>query len=197
MRSVATAIYYVESENITPSRLDFRAAVNENGFEFEQNCFDEAEAYYGIVNGEPFDDERCPEEGRHQSLGGCSTPARRTLAWPNTLQHRVAPFELSDPSAPGHRSILVFFLVDPFACVRSTATVPPQQREWLAMELRRMPRFAALPPDVLHLVLSFVPGLMTFEQAAKRRAALMHERKFFETIVNEEIYERPFSLCEH
>ena len=40
------------------------------------------------------------------------------------------------------RSIVVAFLVDPYTPVLSTAVVPPQQREWLVMELRNMTRFA-------------------------------------------------------
>ena len=69
------------------------------------------------------------------------------LAWPNTLQHRVAPFELADRTKPGHRAIVVAFLVDPYSPVLSTAVVPPQQRNWLVMELRAMPLFARLPRD--------------------------------------------------
>ena len=71
----------------------------------------------------------------------------------------VAPFELLDKSLPGKRAILVYFLVDPYVKVRSTGTVPPQQAEWLARELRRMGRFRELPAEVLSLILSHVPGL--------------------------------------
>ena len=196
---VATAIYYVASENVTAPRLDFRCAVDEGAMPYEQNEIRSPELYYGIENLEPgsYEEDSDPDKGRHQGLGGCTTRAQRMLAWPNTLQHRVAPFELADASQPGRRSMLVFFLVDPFVRVRSTATVPPQQAEWLARELRRMPFFCDLPVDVMKLILSHVPGLLTFEQAAARRKRLMRERKYFEAIVNEEIFERPFSLCEH
>ena len=164
--------------------------MNEHAFPYEQNETDAVEYYYGIHN----DDENA---GRHQPLGACSTPATRALAWPNTLQHRVAPFELVDKARPGSRSILVYFLVDPYRRVRSTASVPPQQRSWLARELRRMALFRLLSDELLELILSYLPGLLTYEQACERRAHLMHERKFFEGMVNEEVFERPFSLCEH
>ena len=66
-----------------------------------------------------------------QSRGLCTTPEGRCLAWPNTLQHQVQPFELQDPSKPGHRKILCFFLVDPNKRVPSTLSCPPQQADWM------------------------------------------------------------------
>jgi hypothetical protein len=191
---VATAIYYVASENVTASRLDFRCAVSEY-FPYEQNELESPFIYYGIKS--DHDETGQGRHMQHQSLGYCSTPAGRALAWPNTYQHRVAPFELEDPTRPGHREILVYFLVDPYRRVRSTSTVRPQQREWWARELRRMPLFEWLSDEILMHVLSFVPGLMTFEQAVERRARLMRERKFIETKANRQVFERPFSLCEH
>ena len=51
----------------------------------------------------------------------------RLLAFPNLYQHRVAPFQLTDPSKPGERKILVYFLVDPEEDpIPSTRLVPPQ-----------------------------------------------------------------------
>lgn len=54
----------------------------------------------------------------------------RLLTRPNILQHQVQPFELDDPSKPGHRKILALFLVDPNIRIISTANVPCQQRQW-------------------------------------------------------------------
>ena len=54
----------------------------------------------------------------------------RLVTFPNTVQHRVAPFALADPTKPGHRKILALFLIDPHRRVISTANVPPQQAEW-------------------------------------------------------------------
>jgi hypothetical protein len=159
-RIVSTGIYYWDSENITDSRLDFRVAVGEP--EYEQNDRKGVREVYGVGD----------EDAMNQVLGWAETPAGRALAFPNILQHCVDPFRLADPSRPGHRKILAFFLVDPSVTIVSTSDVPPQQ-PWSPT------------------------STMTLEQAREFRRQLMQERKFFVDEHNEEIYEREFSLCEH
>ncbi|MFB8007679.1 DUF4246 domain-containing protein [Nocardia sp. NPDC056000] len=159
-RIVSTGIYYWDSDNITESQLSFRASIDDP--EYEQNDGNGMEDVYGLSDEDPMS----------QVLGSVSTNAGRCLAFPNILQHRVAPFRLADPTRPGHRKILAFFLVDPSVTITSTSDVPPQQ-----------------------------PGsptsTMTRAQAEGYREELMRERKFFVDEHNEEIYEREFSLCEH
>jgi hypothetical protein len=159
-RIVSTGIYYWDSENITESRLGFRAALDDP--DYEQNDDNGLREVYGLED----------EDALNQVLGSASTPAGRCLAFPNVLQHRVAPFRLVDPTRPGHRKILAFFLVDPSARIVSTSHVPPQQ-PW---------------SDT---------STMTLEQAKGYREELMQERKFFVDEHNEQLYEREFSLCEH
>ena len=98
----------------------------------------------------------------NQPLGECSTPAGRSLAWVNSMQHQVQPFELADPSRPGHRKILCFFLVDGATRVPSTATCPPQQADWMAAELLAMPLFFRLPKEVF----AKIAGLVVANDAA-------------------------------
>ncbi|WP_395366532.1 DUF4246 domain-containing protein [Streptomyces sp. YH02] len=114
-RIVSTGIYYWDSENITESRLSFRAALDDP--DYEQNDDNGLRDVYGLEN----------EDALNQILGSASTPAGRCLAFPNILQHRVGSFRLTDPSRAGHRKILAFFLVDPSERIVSTADVPPQQ----------------------------------------------------------------------
>ncbi|MFC9700845.1 DUF4246 domain-containing protein [Streptomyces sp. NPDC056943] len=159
-RIVSTAIYYWDSENITESRLSFRAALDDP--HYEQNDDNGLRDVYGLEN----------EDALNQLLGSASTPAGRCLAFPNVLQHRVGDFRLVDPTRPGHRKILAFFLVDPSEKIVSTSDVPPQQ-PW---------------SDT---------STMTLEQANAYREQLMQERKFFVDEHNEQLYEREFSLCEH
>ncbi|WP_371101928.1 DUF4246 domain-containing protein [Streptomyces sp. PU_AKi4] len=159
-RIVSTGIHYWDSENITGSRLSFRAALDDP--EYEQNDDNGMREVYGLEN----------EDALNQVLGSASTPAGRCLAFPNVLQHRVDPFRLADPTRPGHRKILAFFLVDPSETIVSTSDVPPQQ-PW---------------SDT---------STMTLEQAMEYREQLMRERKFFVDEHNEQLYEREFSLCEH
>ncbi|MFE2231192.1 DUF4246 domain-containing protein [Streptomyces sp. NPDC059442] len=159
-RIVSTGIYYWDSENITESRLSFRAALDDPNY--EQNDDNGLREVYGLED----------EDALNQLLGSASTPAGRCLAFPNVLQHRVGSFRLADPTRPGHRKILAFFLVDPSETIVSTSDVPPQQ-PW---------------SDT---------STMTREQAEEYREQLMQERKFFVDEHNEQLYEREFSLCEH
>ncbi|MEU1863890.1 DUF4246 domain-containing protein [Streptomyces gardneri] len=114
-RIVSTGIYYWDSENITESRLSFRAALDDP--DYEQNDDNGLREVYGLEN----------EDALNQLLGSASTPAGRCLAFPNVLQHRVGSFRLTDPTRSGHRKILAFFLVDPSEKIVSTSDVPPQQ----------------------------------------------------------------------
>ncbi|GGT65732.1 DUF4246 domain-containing protein [Streptomyces purpureus] len=159
-RIVSTGIYYFDSENITDSRLSFRAALDDPYY--EQNDDNGVRDVYGLEN----------EDALNQVLGSAPTPAGRCLAFPNILQHRVGSFRLQDPTRPGHREILAFFLVDPEETIVSTSDVPPQQ-PW---------------SDT---------STMTLEEAKSYREQLMKERKFFVAEHNEQLYEREFSLCEH
>ncbi len=159
-RIVSTGIYYWDSENITESRLSFRAAVGDPAY--EQNDRNGVREVYGLAD----------EDAMNQVLGSAETRVGRVLAFPNILQHHVDPFRLADPSRPGHRKILVFFLVDPSVTIISTSDVPPQQ-PWSPT------------------------STMTLEQAKEFRSQLLQERKFFVDEHNEKIYEREFSLCEH
>ncbi|MFD6274242.1 DUF4246 domain-containing protein [Streptomyces sp. NPDC060209] len=159
-RIVSTGIYYWDSENITESRLSFRAALDDP--HYEQNDDNGLREVYGLED----------EDALNQKLGSASTPAGRCLAFPNILQHRVGSFRLTDPTRPGYRKILAFFLVDPSEKIVSTSDVPPQQ-PW---------------SDT---------STMTLEQAERYREQLMQERKFFVDEHNEQLYEREFSLCEH
>ncbi|WP_306955688.1 DUF4246 domain-containing protein [Streptomyces sp. B4I13] len=159
-RIVSTGIYYWDSENITESRLAFRAVLDDP--HYEQNDDNGLREVYGLED----------EDALNQTLGSTSTPAGRCLAFPNILQHRVSPFGLTDPTRPGYRKILAFFLVDPSQTIVSTSDVPPQQ-PW---------------SDT---------STMTLEQAEDFREQLMRERKFFVDEHNEQLYEREFSLCEH
>ncbi|MFG2576877.1 DUF4246 domain-containing protein [Streptomyces sp. NPDC048481] len=159
-RIVSTGIYYWDSENITESRLSFRTALDDP--EYAQNDDNGLREVYGLEN----------EDALNQVLGSTPTPAGRCLAFPNALQHRVGSFRLADPTRPGHRKILAFFLVDPSETIVSTSDVPPQQ-PWSPT------------------------STMTLDQAKAYREELMQERKFFVGEHNEQLYEREFSLCEH
>ncbi|RDB28238.1 hypothetical protein Hypma_001499 [Hypsizygus marmoreus] len=102
----ATALYYYDSANITPSSLAFRHQCNDHEvtrMRYEQNDHAWLEQIFG-----------CKQYGPTvQVLGAVETKEGRLLTFPNVLQHRVQPFSLLDHTKPGYRRILALFLVDP------------------------------------------------------------------------------------
>jgi hypothetical protein len=186
---VASAVYYFRSENLTSSRLHFREAVNPEETPYEQNDFSGVEAVYGF-----------PQEGKAtQELGSVETPEGRLLVFPNVLQHRLGPFELADPTRPGWRRILALFLIHPEAQVYTSATVPPQRRDWYVTAFRLVgPPWAKMPPVLVEIVLDYlVHSSLTSAEALRHMKKLSHERKFYTRGESRENFERPYSLCEH
>ena len=114
-----------------------------------------------------------------QGIGDVITKTNRCVAFPNLYQHQVQPFRLEDPSKPGHRKILVFFLVDPTRKVLSATNVAPQQREWVTDAMYHAGQnsgFSKLPVELLAQISSENEGAMTHSEAEKYREELISER---------------------
>ena len=191
-RIVATGLYYYACENITESRVAFRTQVGKDptGYreEYMQNDDDGYLHAFGYSN----------EDMMNQELGHVVALEDKCVAFPNLWQHRVEPFELADPTKPGHRKILCFFLVDPWRKVHSTSDVPPQQREWYEDAMEGVPALQKLPQELYDLIAGFVvEGMMTRAEAEEERERLMKERSNFAVTMNKEVYELRFSVCEH
>ena len=118
----------------------------------------------------------------------------RLLCFPNFYQHQVQPFRLADPTKPGHRKIIAFFLVDPSIHILSSKNVVPQNVDWWRMELDAS---TSIPSLVTANVLEFTDCPYSLEEARRLREELMDERSTFVGKHNEEYFEREFSLCEH
>ncbi|KAI1355991.1 hypothetical protein F5Y01DRAFT_268212 [Xylaria sp. FL0043] len=124
-----TALYYLDSENVTTSHLSFRMPtdpeLNDEGeYQVGQYQYSWLEKVFGTRFG-----------GVHhgaclQNYGNVETPEGRLLAFPNVFQHSVSSFHLVDPTKPGHRRFIALWLVDPYIRIISTANVPPQQQDW-------------------------------------------------------------------
>ncbi|CAO3571433.1 unnamed protein product [Mortierella alpina] len=182
---VATGIYYYHSENITESRLNFRIQVCEP--EYEQEDATGVEMMYGLKDEEPL----------VQSLDGIVTKQDRCIVFPNIFQHQVQPYSLEDPTKPGTRSILVFFLVNPEHPILSTTHVPPQQRDWAPNKGLLAVAAEELPPEVYELIEKLVDWPIDLDEAKAHREEFMKERKYFLETASKDTFERPFSLCEH
>ena len=110
------------------------------------------------------------------------TKTHRCVTFPNIDQHQVQPFHLEDPTKPGHRKILVFFLVDPSQRVPSATDVAPQQREWVTEAMHgagQNSAFAKLPVELLTMISNENDGAMTRVEAERYREELMSERTIF------------------
>ncbi|CAE6469315.1 unnamed protein product [Rhizoctonia solani] len=137
-----SGIYYYDEQNITESCLAFRTAVacpEVYGASDSDGC----RLTWGMGDGDPYVNE----------LGSVITCQDRCIAFPNTYQHLVSPFELKDKSKPGHRKTVTLFLVDPAIRRPSTTTVPPKQTEWRASGIRANPvlkaAFNKLSPETI------------------------------------------------
>ncbi|KAJ6628973.1 hypothetical protein Bhyg_15853 [Pseudolycoriella hygida] len=176
-RIVASGIYYYSSSNITKSRLNFRQPFH--GLDWEQHDF--ADDSYKLLHS--------------QYLGSIITKEGRCIAFPNSLEHQIAPFKLEDSTRNGHRKILAFFLVDPTVKILSTSQVPPQQQSWFKDEIHK--ESSSLPVEIVHKIIDLMDWPMTLEEAKKHRDDLMNERRLFVDTSNEIYFDRPVYLCEH
>jgi hypothetical protein len=182
-RIVATVIYYYDSENISTSKLSFRAVVDAP--DYDQGDHRGVNTIYGLVD----------EEASSQILGSVECIQDRIVVFPNVYQHKVEPFELVDGTKPGHRKILVFFIVNPTIQVLSSAQVPFQQKEWGAEELHDVFK-NKLPSELTDQIAGQNQYWMDLKQAKKVREDLMESRRAIGGGVDA-IFEEEFSLCEH
>jgi Protein of unknown function (DUF4246) len=152
-----------------------------HGISYEQDRHEFLQQVYGF----PKDfGKACWNSGQiTQELGSVNSEEGRLITFPNTLQHKVSPFSLADPSQPGHRKILAMFLVDPHHRITSTANVPPQRQDW-----RLEPKDAGNSDS---------QNSITMEEAKAYRAELMIERGLRSEESNFMYQEGSFHLCEH
>jgi hypothetical protein len=186
---VATSLYYYDSENITASSLEFRAAYDDPMY--EQGDSTTCRTVYGLED----------EDVMSRYVGSVPSVEDRILTFPNLYQHHVAPFELADKSKPGHRKILCFFLVDPTnATTITTARVPPQQASWWC-EILGTSGPAQLPPEIIQAVADVAEWPLSLNKAKEIRKELMSERTPPKEPgpgdYSEHPHLRTFSLCEH
>jgi len=116
-RIIATGIYYYSMENIQDNFLEFRSTIDDYSINYPQNCREWVHTHYGIKHIDYNDMESTI------NLGKIKTIENMCLVFPNFLQHKVSELKLIDTTKPGHRKILVFFLIDPDNPIISTNNV--------------------------------------------------------------------------
>lgn len=225
-RICATALYFLDSENITESSLSFRMHTSARQDVFQetrgssQDEFHWLECNYGtsFTHG-----GTCA-----QNYGSVKTPQGRFLAFPNTFQNRVSSFRLADPTRPGHQRYIALWLVNPYCRIISTANVPPQQQDWWtgsafgetkdarASTASHLPPHivqilrekgialpdngsrAKLPPELLAMVdEEFDLSTISLEQAKEQRLKLMEDRTARRAEILEIWNQTTYDLGEH
>ncbi|KAG9089140.1 hypothetical protein FRC06_001695 [Ceratobasidium sp. 370] len=178
-------IYCFAEDNVTESRLAFRNAAFIPRYTTRKD-YRRSMLTWGIARDDP-----CVNE-----LGTVATHQDRAIAFPNSYQHRVPPFELKDKTKPGHRKIIALFLVDPAMALLSTTTVPPQQHEWRSAAISANPilkaAFDKLALETIDSINSFADGTMTRTEAEAYRLELMDEREAFVDENNQMYFEIVF-----
>ncbi|RYP69563.1 hypothetical protein DL771_006078 [Monosporascus sp. 5C6A] len=151
----ATALYYLDSENITPSSLSFRMQTSsyyDQDVKVGQDSFHWLERVLGVELGCSMGSSCL------QNYGTVETRQGRVLAFPNVFQHKVSSFRLQDHTKPGHRRFIALWLVDPHTRIISTANVPPQQQDWWAESAlgtsreARQEALSKLPAELVRLL---------------------------------------------
>ncbi|KAL1677544.1 hypothetical protein EV122DRAFT_279019 [Schizophyllum commune] len=196
-RIVSTFIYYYDSENIEDTTLAFRQATAEPLYHRQDDVF----CMWTLYRLER--DKPCVQE-----IGSIPTKKGRCIAFPNLFQHKVSPFKLVDPTKPGVRKIIVFFLVDPTRRIPSATDVAPQQEEWLKNTLHTAKaddssRLSTMPLELLDAQADLVEGIMTKKEALEIREELMKERSVrrdeeggdYEE--DDGLFSMGFNMCEH
>ncbi|KAK5992452.1 hypothetical protein PT974_05856 [Cladobotryum mycophilum] len=206
-RIVGTALYYVDSENIMPTQLQFRMSTDwediQDWYGASNDRYQWLERVYG-TKFSSYDDGRCL-----QNYGLVDTRPGRLLAFPNVFQHRSSWIELDNPSKPGRRSFIALWLVNPVTRIISTANVPPQREDWLAenafdngtgtSNAEKNSRIYQLPGELTEMVHEEVRNsrLMGDEEAKEHRLKLMEERTNFQEKSHKEWQQRDYNFCEH
>lgn len=155
---VAVAVYVYDAENVSESQIAFRQQTQlpaeedfaplwrpPKGRNPSQYCSPTADVgkdHHGIdvfaeilgFKGWDFCSDNFYPPLPVQELGRVALPQGRLVTFPNVLESRRGPFELLDPTKPGHHRCVTLMLVDPNYRVCSTRNVPPQPHDWIPSE---------------------------------------------------------------
>ncbi|KAJ2375034.1 hypothetical protein GGI05_007201, partial [Coemansia sp. RSA 2603] len=157
-------------ENVTQGTIEFRERVK-NSVEYVEGDKLGLNLVYGI-----FQNMAQDLEILRQHVGHVEFTQGRCIGFPNSYQHKMSSFRLQDPSKPGHRKMLVYYLVDPSVRIPSTETVPPQQKSWWAEKALKNKPLCDLPLIIQENIVRNVSFPLSFEDAVRIRQKADEER---------------------
>ncbi|KAK0647061.1 hypothetical protein B0T16DRAFT_330051 [Cercophora newfieldiana] len=132
---VATALFFVDCDNVTTGQLSFRMKTFNTTLLF--SCEDSVKYYERVYATTLPDEPDYSAPGGIQNFGNIEIRQGRIIAFPNVFQYRVSGFSLQDRTKPGHRRLVTLCLVDPHQRIISTGNVPPQRADWWAEAIFR------------------------------------------------------------
>ena len=115
----------------------------------------------------------------------------KLVAFPNTLQYRIGPVVLHDPSKPGHVRFLTLCLADPNHHLVSMKRVVPQRFDWWLQEVFPLAYLVikGLPPELVHLIAEESRGqFITPDEARELRYRAARERERVMAELNSDTY---------
>ncbi|KAJ5908750.1 hypothetical protein N7495_001432 [Penicillium taxi] len=199
---VAIATFAYDVANITEPRIAFRQYTDLGGRFYHYNeeswetsnfdlrnlparrrgkKFRERDALAEIL-GFTWDDlDYITNSAPFQNIGSVATPQGRLVTFPHVLEHQLAPFQLADPSLPGHYRSIKLYLVDPHYRICSTRNVPPQQHDWWADEVGKDLPSVGLPQELVNEILQYTDSWpMGMQEATEHRRELIKEHHWRE-----------------
>ncbi|KAI8838158.1 hypothetical protein BJ741DRAFT_601676 [Chytriomyces cf. hyalinus JEL632] len=158
---VATGIVYLETTNITPSRLTFQQ-LNTRRLNYSPHLMHK-------IHGSEREVVDLLHGFKHNTSNGAEVIGQtralenRAVVFPNMYPHRIESFSLVDRSKDGHRKALVFFLVDPQLAreesvpkVISSEFIPRQEKWWVVETIIELFQ-GVLPRELCALIAEYVP----------------------------------------
>ncbi|KAM0360472.1 hypothetical protein ACHAP4_002551 [Fusarium culmorum] len=220
---VGTALYYLDSENVTSSSLAFRMKTTYDQWDLQEKVGQDSYSWLEQVFGTDLSGGSCL-----QQYGGVETKEGRLLAFPNVFHHRVSSFKLQDETKPGHRRFIALWLIDPHTRIINTGNVPPQQHGWWMERAFGNTENVPIPHHIATIVSEAAPDhlgiqaavekgrplpnelmemvkkeagecvmLMSLQEAKEHRLKLMEERSRSQTEVDSNWRSETYSFCEH
>ncbi|KAL0951873.1 hypothetical protein HGRIS_008533 [Hohenbuehelia grisea] len=191
-RVVACGVYCASMDNVMDPSISFRMAVT-SPKGFMAGDTGATLRTWGLQHDDP-----C-----RQHLGSAPLRQGGAVCFPNIYQHQYSPFRLTNSERPGHVTMVTFLLVDPELSgikgssgrelIPSTASVPPQQREWIARAVDGAID-KRLPVEVVERIMGYVEGLMSRDAASTIRNQMAREREVWSALIEQSYFHVHFDM---
>ena len=175
--SSLTALYAYDVTNVTQPQVEFRqetpmsssvyrwegyrgirCKLDDPSMHFINNrsAFGELQALADIFELDPLDldGEMSPFALPYQTIGRIEMRQGRLVTFPNTMEHRIQPIELIDPTRSGHYRYISLCLVDPNYRICSTRNIPAQQPSWWIEAVQPILMQKGLPRELADQIIS-------------------------------------------